>query len=40
VLRPGGGLHFVEHGLSPDAKVARWQDRLDPIQRRVFGGCI
>ena len=39
VLRPGGALHFVEHGLSPDEKVARWQDRLNPIQKRVFGGC-
>ena len=39
VLRPRGALHFVEHGLSPDAKVARWQDRLTPIQRRVAGGC-
>jgi ubiquinone/menaquinone biosynthesis C-methylase UbiE len=39
VLRPGGAVHFVEHGRSPDASVARWQDRLTPIQRRVFGGC-
>lgn len=39
VLRPGGAFHFVEHGLSPDAKVARMQERLNPVQRRVFGGC-
>lgn len=39
VLRPGGLLAFAEHGLSPDASVARWQRRLDPIERRVAGGC-
>ena len=39
VLRPGGFLHFAEHGLSPEAKVARMQRRLNPVQRRVFGGC-
>ena len=39
VLKPGGTLHFVEHGLAPDEDVQRWQHRLEPIQKRVFGGC-
>lgn len=39
VLRPGGTLHFVEHGLAPDDSVARWQHRLEPMQKRLFGGC-
>lgn len=39
VLKPGGRLLFVEHGLSSDAKVRRWQNRLTPAWKRVAGGC-
>lgn len=39
VLKPGGTVHFVEHGLAPDENVRRWQHRLEPLQKRLFGGC-
>lgn len=39
VLKPGGTLHFIEHGLAPDESVRRWQHRLEPMQKRLFGGC-
>ena len=39
VLRPGGSLHFVEHGRSPDPRSARLQDRVTPVWRRAVGGC-
>ena len=39
VLKPGGTLQFVEHGLAPDENVRRWQHRLEPVQKRLFGGC-
>jgi len=39
VLKPGGRLLFVEHGLSPEPDVVRWQHRLTPVWRRVAGGC-
>lgn len=39
VLIPGGHMHFVEHGLSPDPNVAKWQDRITPFQRWWAGGC-
>lgn len=39
VLRPGGAVVFLEHGLAPDVGVARWQRRLDPVEKLVAGGC-
>jgi ubiquinone/menaquinone biosynthesis C-methylase UbiE len=38
VLRPVGSLRFVEHGRSPDAPVAWWQDHLTPLWTRCSGG--
>lgn len=39
VLKPGGVLLFVEHGLAPDAGVRAWQHRLNPLWNRIGGGC-
>jgi len=39
VLRPGGTLVFCEHGAAPDRGVRRWQDALNPIWKRLGGGC-
>lgn len=39
VLKPGGKFVFLEHGLSPDKKVSRWQNRLNGIQKVIGDGC-
>jgi ubiquinone/menaquinone biosynthesis C-methylase UbiE len=39
VLKPGGRLLFVEHGLSSEARIAGWQHRLTPYWQRIGGGC-
>jgi SAM-dependent methyltransferase len=39
VLRPGGTFRFAEHGLSPDASVAQWQRRIEPLNKKIAGGC-
>ena len=39
VLKPSGELVFCEHGAAPDAKVFKWQQRVNPLWRRLCGGC-
>lgn len=39
VIKPGGALHFLEHGLAPEPNMAKWQHRIDPVQKRLFDGC-
>ncbi|MGZ6039037.1 MAG: class I SAM-dependent methyltransferase [Phenylobacterium sp.] len=39
VLKPAGRLLYCEHGLAPDPGVARWQRRIEPIWKRIAGGC-
>jgi ubiquinone/menaquinone biosynthesis C-methylase UbiE len=39
VLKPAGRLLFCEHGLAPDAGVAKWQRRIEPVWKRIAGGC-
>jgi SAM-dependent methyltransferase len=39
VLKPGGRFLFCEHGLAPDAGVAKWQRRLEPMWKAIAGGC-
>jgi SAM-dependent methyltransferase len=39
VLRPGGRFLFIEHGRAPSERTARWQDRVNPLWRRIAGGC-
>ncbi len=39
VLKPGGSFIFLEHGFSPDARIQKWQTRLNPLQGKLFGGC-
>ena len=39
VLRPCGQFLFLEHGLSPDQNVRRWQQRTEPLFKWAFEGC-
>jgi ubiquinone/menaquinone biosynthesis C-methylase UbiE len=39
VIKPGGRYLFIEHGRAPEERTARWQDRVNPLWRRLTGGC-
>ena len=39
VVKPGGRFHFLEHGLAPDPGTAKWQRRIEPVQKRLADGC-
>lgn len=39
VLKPGGQFLFVEHGRAPDPGIERWQNRINPVWKRIGGGC-
>lgn len=39
ILKPGGRLLFAEHGGAPDASVRKWQGRIEPVWKKLAGGC-
>lgn len=39
LLKPAGKLYFCEHGRSDEHHISRWQDRINPIWKRLLGGC-
>ena len=39
IMKPSGKLIFCEHGKAPDAVIQKWQSRINPIWKRIGGGC-
>ena len=39
ILKPGGKILFSEHGKAPDENIHRWQNRIDPVWKKLAGGC-
>ena len=39
VLKDDGIMLFCEHGLAPDKNINKWQNRINPLWGKLFGGC-
>lgn len=39
VIKDDGILLFCEHGIAPDQNIMKWQNRINPLWRKLFGGC-
>ena len=39
LLKPGGSLFFMEHGLAPEPNIQKWQHRITPVWKKIAGGC-
>jgi len=39
LLKPKGTLLFCEHGIAPDNSIKMWQNTINPVWKRVGGGC-
>ena len=39
IVKPGGEILFCEHGKAPDSRVSKWQTRIDPVWKKIAGGC-
>jgi SAM-dependent methyltransferase len=39
VVKPGGSFYFIEHGLAPESRVQGWQRTLEPLWKKIGGGC-
>ena len=39
VMKADAKMLFCEHGTAPDKNIIKWQNRINPIWGKLFGGC-
>ena len=39
VMKVDAKMLFCEHGTAPDKNIIKWQNRINPIWGKLFGGC-